>query len=276
MSLNLCETTLDIETIPDQRDGALDAFRAAVQADFKAPSTMTKEKACAELGMTDPQEIKFTSKDSALAMWAAKFKEEKSEEVAQAEYRKTSFDGARGQIAAIGLAFDDEAPFAVYRQDWQDPGAETEVIQEAFQYISDSFNSPTMRDPLFIGHYIVAFDLRFLFQRAVILGIKPPSIIPFHARPWDDKVFDTMTKWCGAQGSIKLDALCHALGLSGKTEGMDGSKVYDEILAGNIGGVANYCCDDVRAARNAYRAMTFQPLVANVAPSALELDEIPF
>jgi len=267
--------TLDIETIPDQRPGALDAFRAAVQQDFKAPSGLTKEKACADLGMTDPSEIKFTSKDRALELWAERFKEEKSEEVAQAEYRKTSFNGAAGQIAVVGLAFDDTAPFSIYRSDWENPGSESEIIHQAFEAIADSYNPNSMRAPLFVGHYIAQFDLRFLFQRAVILGIKPPSIIPFQAKPWDEQIFDTMTRWAGAQGSVSLDALCAALGIAGKPDGIDGSKVWDFVQAGRIDEVADYCEGDIRMARNAYKAMTFQPLLLELQPER-ELDLIPF
>jgi len=266
-------TTLDIETLPDMRDGALDAFRAAVQENFKAPSDMTKEKACADLGMTDNDEIKFTSKANALDLWAARFKEEKSEEVAQAEWRKTSFDGSRGRIAVIGLQFNDESPIAFYRGDYRDPDAEREILTDAFEAIADNFSPQSMRNPLYVGHYVAQFDLRFLFQRAVILGIKPPAIIPFQAKPWGDDIFDTMTRWCGAQGSIKLDALCAALGVIGKTEGIDGSMVLDMVLDGRIDDVADYCCDDVTAAYRCYRKMTFNPVSVRTPQ---ELCEIPF
>jgi hypothetical protein len=267
--------TLDIETIPSQRQGLLDEIRASIADNFKAPSDMTKERACAELGMTDANEIKFTSKARALEMWAHRFKFVKAEEVAQEEYKKTCFDGAQGQICVIGLALDDAAPIAIYRDDWQDPDSESGLIAEAFELIGDCYHPNSDRRPLFIGHYITGFDLRFLFQRAVILGIKPPSIIPFHAKPWDESVFDTMVKWAGNQGSIKLDALCKALGVEGKTEGVDGSMVWQMVQEGRIGEVADYCRDDIAATYRAYCRMTFQPLPV-VRAEAQEYEEIPF
>ncbi len=108
-----------------------------------------------------------------------------------------------------------------------------------------------------------------------MLGIKPPSIIPFHARPWDDAVFDTMTKWAGAKGSIKLDDLCKALGIAGK-DGMDGSMVWDEVREGRIAKVATYCGNDVRMTRAAHRRMTFAEPVTETAQAPIDWAEIPF
>lgn len=252
------DITLDIETIPSQNPEVLDAIRAAVAENFKAPSSLTKEQAAADLGMTDKDEIKFTSKDSMLTRWAERFREEKTEEVALEQWRKTSFDGASGQIAVIGLALGDEEPETFHSEDWAND--EAKVLRLAFERMADVYSPQSDRRPVFIGHYITGFDLRFMFQRAVVLGIKPPSIIPFHARPWDDAVFDTMTRWAGHNGSVKLDALCAALGIPGKG-GVDGSMVWGMVRDGRIGEVATYCAGDVRMTRAAYRRMTFaQPV----------------
>jgi hypothetical protein len=250
--------TLDIETIPSQNPAVFDRILADLRESFKAPSDMTKERACAELGMTDASEIKFTSKARALELWVERFRDEKLEETAIEQWRKTSFDGARGQVAVIGIAIDDREPMTFYSPDWKDD--EKHVLYAAFETIARAYTPSSDRRPVFVGHYITGFDLRFMFQRAVILGIKPPSIIPFHARPWDDAVFDTMTRWAGHSGSVKLDALCEALGIPGKN-GMDGSQVWDYVSAGRIEEVADYCAGDVRMTREAYRRMTFAPAV---------------
>lgn len=248
------DITIDIETIPSQDPAVLAAFRKSVSENFKAPSTLTKEQAAADLGITDANEIKFTSKDTMLLQWAYRFKDEKTEEVAQEQWRKTSFDGAAGQIAVIGVALGDADPVTVYRDDWAN--TEAEVMREAFDLIAGAYSANSDRRPVFVGHYVTEFDLRFIFQRAVILGIKPPAIIPFHARPWDDHVFDTMTRWAGIKGSVKLDKLCGALGIPGK-DGMDGSMVWDAVRDGKIVEVAEYCANDVRMARAAYKRLTF-------------------
>jgi 3'-5' exonuclease len=49
---------------------------------------------------------------------------------------------------------------------------------------------------------------------------------------------------------VKLDELSKILGLTGKPEGVDGSRVEEMILAGQINEVAQYCESNVL---NAYR-----------------------
>jgi len=118
-----------------------------------------------------------------------------------------------------------------------------------------------MTRPTFIGHNIVAFDLRFIFQRAVLNGVIPPSIIPFNARPWDDSVFDTMTAWAGVGNRVSLDKLCGAFGIAKKGseigDDIDGSKVWDYVRTGRIADVVEYCKGDVERVRAIHRRMTF-------------------
>lgn len=250
---------LDIETIPSQDPAVLEAIRKSVREDFRAPSGLTKEQAAADLGMTDPGEIKFTSKDSMIAKWVDRFRDEKAEDVAQEEYRKTCFDGGKGHIAVIGLAFDGEQPFAGYTVDDDgdfDVSMERWIIQGAFDDIAESYDPAKDQRPVFVGHNVTGFDLRFLFQRAVVLGIKPPSIIPFGARPWDANVFDTMTAWAGHGNRISLDNLCAALGIEGKGT-ISGADVWPMVQAGKIREVAEYCRHDVEITRNAFYRLSF-------------------
>lgn len=240
---------IDIETLPDMREGALQAFIDDAKENFKAPSTLTKEQAAADLGLTDKEKIKFTSKDAMIADWVATFKETKGPEVAEQEWRKTAFNGAAGQVLMVGLAFDDSAPLVAHGE------TEAATLETAFDMIRQGVD-PNRR-PVFVGHNVTGFDLRFIFQRSVILGVQPPLAIPFGARPWDDSVFDTMVQWAGHGNRISLDNLCKALGLDGKGE-IDGSQVYDYWKAGRIAELIAYCIDDVHKAREVHRRMTFQ------------------
>lgn len=171
--------------------------------------------------------------------------------------RATSFDGAFGCIAVIGFAIDDN-PAEAYFEDSTTPAAfEADIIREFFGVMKHCYDVRRSQQPRFIGHNITGFDLRFLFQRAVVLGIKPPPFIPFHAKPWDDSIFDTMVKWAGVGQRVKLDKICKALGLHGKQD-IDGSKVADYIRAGKIAEVAAYCRDcDVEQTRQVYKRLTF-------------------
>ncbi len=190
-------------------------------------------------------------------------------------HRKTSFDGALGHICVIAAAIDDEAPIAFYSPDQAADYAEADVLRQYFAYLSDHYSASVNRKPRFVGHNITGFDLRFMFQRAVVLGIKPPPFIPFHAKPWDDVIFDTMTYFAGVGKSIKLDKLCKALGLPGKSS-MDGSKVYDAYLEGRIEDIAIYCRDeDVVQTRLVYKRLQFLAVPQHIA-EPVESDLIPF
>jgi len=245
---------LDIETLPDMRPGAREAFIEASRSDFKAPSDMTKGRAIAELGLNpEDKDVKYLTKEAALERWAKAFRETKADEVGDAEWRKTSCDPTRGHICVIGWAIDDGEPVSSQIATVED---ERRVLQEFFNALSAAFNENNKRRPVFIGHYEVGFDLPFIYKRAVILGVRPPLFFPNNPREWDDSVFDTMYEWAGRNGRISMDSLCEALGLEGKTD-MDGSMVCDAFLNGEIDKIASYCRDDVTRTRNIERRLTF-------------------
>ena len=62
-------------------------------------------------------------------------------------------------------------------------------------------------------------------------------------------MFDTMTAWAGARGTISLDNLCAALGIPGKGDGFDGSQVAQAWADGRHDEIAQYCRDDVQRVR---------------------------
>lgn len=221
--------TIDIETIPAQDP----AVREEIRATIEPPGNISKAET--------------------IAAWHA----EKKPGLIEEAWRKTSLDGSRGHIAVIGYAIEDEEPVTLYRQDWQAPGAEADVLRSFFERMQDAYHpNGGVTRPVLIGHYITGFDLIFIFQRAVILGIKPPLWIPFMAKPWDDSVYDTMPRFAGAKGSISADRLAKALGIPAKGA-IDGSKVWEYVETGRIDEVAAYCADDVRMARDFHKRMTF-------------------
>jgi hypothetical protein len=238
---------LDLETTPDMRPGAREAFIEDAINNIRAPSDMTKERALDELGVTDASERKYTSKDAALSRWCERFGAEKAEEIGDAAWRKTSFDATRGQICCIGFALDD-GPTISYE------GSERSVLGSFYSHLTDAFDP--RRRPYFIGHNHVAFDLPFLFRRSVILGIEPPKWIPSIPKAWDESVFDTMVQWAGHGNRISMDDLCQALSIPVK-DGMDGSMVCDAYMQGRILEIAEYCRQDVERTRAIYRRMTF-------------------
>jgi hypothetical protein len=238
----------DIETIPAQHPEFLadliakhteaanaEACAVCPPGNYKKPEAL--EKWWAEEGLA--------KRNTILASAAGK---------ADAEYRQTSLDGAFGQIAVIGCAIDDHDPVALWTPDYAT--SEATIIREFYDALTTGFVYGQAR---FVGHNILGFDLRFLLQRSIVNGIRPPAFIPFNAKPWEqDKVFDTMTAWAGVGGKIKLDKLCKALGLPGKPDGIDGSQVWDYVKSGRIAEVAEYCANsDVAQTRECFYRLTF-------------------
>lgn len=241
---------IDIETIPGQHESVIAALKAdaAIQkAAIKAPGNYKdQEKINAYI------EEKIAEIDAGI----------------DAQHRKTSFDGAYGQIVSASIAIGDDAPINLYEDNWK--SAEPKILTDLFAIIKDHYDPTTGMSPVFVGHNIVGFDLRFIYHRSILLGIKPPSVIPFHAKPWGDEVFDTMTQWAGVGKMVSLDKLCRILGVATKGseigDEIDGSKVYDFVLSGRIADVATYCGGDVDRCREVYRRMTFTkaPTLADV------------
>lgn len=232
---------IDIETIPGQHP----SVRAALQLDadaekstIKAPANYKDADKIADYILAKQQEIDAGVDD---------------------RWRKTSFDGALGQICAASIAIGDEAPINIYREDWAT--AEPYILGEINRIIAATYQPARDMRPVFIGHNVIAFDLRFIFHRSVLLGIPPHPAIPFNARPWDSNVFDTMTAWAGIGNRVSLDKLCRALGIPIKGseigDEIDGSKVWDFVQAGRIADVAAYCGGDVERVREIHRRMTF-------------------
>jgi len=100
------------------------------------------------------------------------------------------------------------------------------------------------------GH---SFDLPVLRYRAMVNRISAAGL---QVRQYFHRYTDDAIDLCDVLGSyvpggkVKLDEVSKILGLSGKPEGIDGSRVEEMVLAGQIEEVARYCESDVL---NTYR-----------------------
>jgi len=103
------------------------------------------------------------------------------------------------------------------------------------------------------------FDLRFIYQRSIILGVKPTKELGF-ARYRNSPIYDVMYEWSkwSTQSKISLDTLAKALGIpsskGGEVEGKNVFKAYEE---GKIDLICKYCEADVEVTRKIYHKMTF-------------------
>lgn len=211
---------LDIETIPAQTDAA----KARIAATVKPPAQMKKAET--------------------IAAWEKDGKEHAIIEAVE----KTSFDGGLGYVCCIGWAIDDGPVFSQLAHDISD---EIDII---VAFLDDVYRSKGYGSPTLVGHYISGFDIRFLTQRAIALGIKLPDWWPHEAKPWGNEIFDTMVKWAGAKGTISLDNLCFALGIEGKGD-VDGSMIAQMFRDGKHEEIAAYCRDDVERVRKVHEKM---------------------
>ena len=102
----------------------------------------------------------------------------------------------------------------------------------------------------FNGH---GFDLPVLRYRAMVNRVAAGGL---QVRPYFHRYSDDALDLCDALGSfasgakVKLDEISKILGLTGKPDGVDGSRVEAMVLAGQIEEVARYCESDVL---NTYR-----------------------
>lgn len=218
---------MDLETLPCTDPQII----ADIHASIKPPGNLKKAETIAQ-------------------WWETEGEQAKADAVA-----KTGLDGTFGRICCIGFAFNDEPAQALIG------GDEAYLISTFFAKIKDvisvkTHQSSTLESLTVIGHNVIGFDLRFLWQRATINRIPRPNFIPWKAKPWDDKVFDTMTAWNpDSQKRISLDKLCKALGVKSSKDGLDGSKIAQAWIDGRQDEIAEYCKSDVIATRECYLRM---------------------
>jgi 3'-5' exonuclease len=225
---------VDIETVPTQRVDVIAAIRAEVESEAEAKAESirrqyvkpeTVEKHLAELRASVPSLI-------------------------DAAHRRTALDGGFGEVLAIGWAIEDQpAKTRIRRLD--EP--EADLLRAFFAELP----APTLTALRWIGHNIVNFDLRFLWQRCLVLGIRPPVPIPLEDSR-EGLVFDTMLAWAGRWNRDKwpsLDELCRVFALPSPKGDLDGSQVWSHAQAGRYEEIAEYCLRDVEAVRQVFLAI---------------------
>lgn len=132
---------------------------------------------------------------------------------------------------------------------------EKKSLRGFWKLLKKEFNP---RSDLIVGHNIMDFDLPFIYKRSRILKVKPSFQFSF-ARYRSHPIYDTMREWALwnlRECTISLSLLAELLRIDLiKTEGIDGSRVYDEFLAGNHSLIAEYCLQDVEVTRAVYHQM---------------------
>lgn len=158
---------------------------------------------------------------------------------------KTSFDGSFGRIACISYAIED-GPVLTLK------GDEKQMIRDFWELAK--------KVDQFVGFNIHSFDLRFICQRSMILGIKPSKSISF-AKFQQVPIFDVMCEWVkwDTRNSVSLHKLALAFGILSSKEGeIEGKNVAQAFADGRIDEICKYCEADVEVTREIYKKMVFE------------------
>lgn len=159
--------------------------------------------------------------------------------------KRLSLSAITAKIVCIGYAIEPPNHSPVEILD----GEETNILRDFWKLTGDA--------DLFVGHNILDFDLRFIYQRSIINQIKPSREIPF-ARFRNSPVFDTMHEWTKwGRDFIKLDVLAKSLNIPSPKTDLDGSKVYKYYKVGKHSEIYDYCKRDVETVGEVYRRMIF-------------------
>lgn len=155
----------------------------------------------------------------------------------------TGMDGAFGRICCLCYALDSE-PVVTLSQD------EPQILIKFWEVAA--------KVDLFVGFNLMDFDLRFIYQRSVILGVKPSRTLSF-ARYRSDPIYDLMWEWSKWSNTrISLDTLAKALGIpSSKGGEIEGRNVAAAYKAGRLKEICEYCVRDVEVTRDIYRRLAF-------------------
>lgn len=175
---------------------------------------------------------------------------------------QTSFDGAFGRICCIAYAIDDGEVECL-----SGPEDERAMLKKFWDIVSGV--------QLFVGHNVRDFDLPFILQRSIMLGVKPSWSIYQEAgkKPWEmtqyldfaryknSPIFDTMwewSRWVDRWSNKGLEHLALALGIPTPKDGIDGSQVAKFYEDGKLEEICDYCKRDVDVVREIYKRMTFE------------------
>jgi hypothetical protein len=181
---------------------------------------------------------------------------------ADEQFRLLSLHAEYGRVLAIGVLIEQDHRVIRCGVLGRDRGEshfhldEVRTLRGFWKLLADFDAS---RD-LIIGHNVMDFDLPFLYKRSRINRVSPGIHLNF-ARYRHAPIYDTMREWSHWNPHAGLISLAHLAAVLGvdmtKTEGMDGSRVYDEFLAGNHELIADYCIQDVKLVRAIYYRMVF-------------------
>jgi hypothetical protein len=186
----------------------------------------------------------------------AKWHEEERPAAVAATFHKFGLAPETGEIVSIAAVSDDDAEFVQCRA----PGeGEAELLAAFFAWVAERQASrvqvltdgtgqtwPMEPEPVHLVAHNAAFDVPYLRNRCIALGVKPSFRLPGGMDRPGKHYTCTMLEWAGYGGKVSLRRLALALGLPDPKGGMEGSQVYDAWQAGHVEAIAAYNLSDAR------------------------------
>ena len=199
----------------------------------------------------------------------------KAYEDAKAEklYRDWAFDSLNCEIVccsySIGLLKRhkdgtvefDAGMVRTLRSDKDDIIADLDRIAAGFLHAEIGRQGRPPRRVRVIAHNVAGYDKPVLMAQAVKTQSLSLMTLLYSEKKWESRLFDTCEWWRnhastgGKRSSAKLDAIAKFLGVGAKTEGFDGSKVFDAYKAGLMDEICDYCEQDVRVLSAVYERL---------------------
>lgn len=165
-------------------------------------------------------------------------------------WRRTALDSTKGRILAIGVAVDD-GPVVTHYNEGGNLEGEREILLALAPMVFE--------DARWVAHFGHGFDFRWLKRRAAKHGLYDLAREFHAAKPWDDRLTDTLAVWAApdrAQGGTgSMDALCEFFGFDRCDNPISGAEVFDRWLAGDHASILAHLRDDVARLRDVYTVM---------------------
>jgi len=164
------------------------------------------------------------------------------------EWRKESLVSLKGRVICIGWAVGDDPV-----QLLADMDDEKAIIEDFAALVWEDVG---IKGVDWIGFNLRTFDLNWLRHRAYKYGLTQlAASIPYLR--YDKSVIDLREVWNGAdyQGRGTLAEIAAFMGLEGKQDGMDGSKVFGLWQEEKLSEIVHYCAQDVELTRQLARRM---------------------
>ena len=191
--------------------------------------------------------------DEAIAKWREADEQKWKSEAVKAY----SVNPRLGRVLCIGIATSGQKAAVVVAPEERE---EVYILNKFWQLVNEHHGN--------VVTWNGAWDLRFIIIRSIANGIMPTAYIADWFRKYSVTThFDckaVLLNWDVRAVGEGLDEWAKFFGLGGKSDGMDGSMVYEKHLAGAWSEIADYCANDVHQTDAIFRRIVgaFAPHIA--------------